>query len=146
MEERTIKNSQIQEFSDYLVREEKSDATCEKYIRDIRGFQLFAGSNQVTKELAVAWKKQLMEQGYAVRSINSMLASVNSFLRFLGWNDCKVKNIRLQHQTYCAEDKELTKAEYMCINIHLLIFVNWYLLFYFKMVEYLRISAGKTAI
>ena len=74
---------------------------------------MFVGSNQVTKELVVAWKKKLVEQGYAVRSINSMLASVNSFLGFLGWNDCKVKNIRLQHQTYCAEDRELTKTEYL---------------------------------
>lgn len=113
MEERILTNRQIQKFSEYLVREEKSNATCEKYIRDVHGFLLFAGNSRVTKELVVAWKKQLIEQGYAVRSINSMLASVNSFLGFLGWHDCKVKNIRLQHQTYCAEEKELTKAEYL---------------------------------
>ena len=113
MEERILTNSQIQKFSDYLVREEKSNATCEKYIRDVYAFWMFAGSNQVTKELVVAWKKDLMSQGYAVRSINSMLASVNSFLGFLGWHDSKVKNIRIQHQTYCAEEKELTKAEYL---------------------------------
>ena len=113
MEERTINNCQIQDFSDYLVREERSNATCEKYIRDIHVFWMFSGNNQVTKELVVAWKKELVEKGYAVRSINSMLASVNSFLGFLGWHDCKVKNIRLQQQTYCAEEKELTKAEYL---------------------------------
>ncbi len=113
MEERILTNCQIQKFYDYLVREEKSNATCEKYIRDIHGFWMFAGNSQLTKELVVAWKKKLVEQGYAVRSINSMLASVNSFFVFLGWHDCKVKNIRLQHQTYCAEEKELTKAEYL---------------------------------
>ena len=113
MEERTINNCQIRGFSDYLVREEKSNATCEKYIRDVHSFWMFAGNNQVTKELVVAWKKELLEKGYAVRSINSMLASVNSFFGFLGWHDCKVKNIRLQQQTYCAEEKELTKAEYL---------------------------------
>ena len=113
MEERTITNNQIQDFFDYLVREERSNATCEKYLRDVHSFWMFAGNNQVTKELAVAWKKELVEKGYAVRSINSMLASVNSFLGFLGWHDCKVKNIRIQQQTYCAEEKELTKAEYL---------------------------------
>lgn len=113
MEERILTNYQIQEFSDHLVREEKSNATCEKYMRDVHGFWLFSGNSQVTKELVVAWKKKLIEQGYAVRSINSMLASVNSLLSFLGWHDCKVKNIRLQRQTYCAEEKELTKAEYL---------------------------------
>ena len=113
MEERILTNCQIQNFSEYLSREEKSNATCEKYIRDVHGFLLFAGNSRVTKELVVAWKKQLIEQGYAVRSINSMLASVNSFLVFMGWHDCKVKNIRLQRQTYCAEEKELTKTEYL---------------------------------
>ena len=50
---------------------------------------------------------------YAVRSINSMLASLNSLLTFLGWAECKVKSITQQKQVYCAEEKELTKAEYM---------------------------------
>ena len=113
MEERIVNAASVQRFSAYLLREEKSGATYEKYLRDVRRFMCFAGENPVTKELVVAWKKYLVEQGYAVRSINSMLASVNSFLGFQGWHDCKVKNIRLQRQTYCAEDKELTKTEYM---------------------------------
>lgn len=113
MEERIITNTKIQDFSDYLLREEKSGATYEKYLRDVRGFMHFVGESPVTKELVVEWKKNLVEQGYAVRSINSMLASVNSLLEFEGWRDCKVKNIRLQRQTYCTEEKELTKAEYM---------------------------------
>lgn len=47
-----------------------------------------------------------------MRSINSMLASVNSFLIFMDWPDCKVKSLKVQRQVYCAEEKELTKAEY----------------------------------
>ena len=113
MEERVFTAADIQSFSDYLLREEKSEATHGKYLRDVRSFACFVGENPVTKELVVAWKKHLVEQGYAVRSINSMLASVNSFLGFQGWQDCKAKSIRLQRQTYCAEDQELTKAEYM---------------------------------
>lgn len=103
----------IKEFADYLCREEKSAATQEKYLRDVRAFFRYLDSGKITKELVVAWKKQLVENGYAVRSINSMLASINSLLDFLGLQNCKVKNIRTQRQTYCAEDKELTKAEYL---------------------------------
>ena len=106
-------NEQIKEFSNYLCREEKSAATQEKYLRDVQVFCVYADGNEITKELVVAWKKQLVESGYAVRSINSMLASVNSLLDFLGLSNCKVKNIRTQRQTYCTEDKELTKAEYL---------------------------------
>lgn len=96
MEERTLNTVQIQEFAAYLVREEKGAATCEKYLRDVRMSARFVGDQVVSKEAVVAWKKELVAQGYAVRSVNSMLASVNSLLGFLGWHDCKVKNIRLQ--------------------------------------------------
>ena len=104
---------EIKKFANYLSREEKSTATQEKYLRDVQVFCVYADGNEITKELVVAWKKQLMESGYAVRSINSMLASVNGLLDFLGLSNCKVKNIRTQRQTYCTEDKELTKAEYL---------------------------------
>ena len=108
-----LSTEQIKEFANYLCREEKSTATQEKYLRDVQAFCRYADANDITKDLVVAWKKQLIESGYAVRSINSMLASVNSFLDFLELSACKVKNIRTQRQTYCAEDKELTKTEYL---------------------------------
>ena len=80
-------------------------------IRNIK--HLFAGQQAVTKEQMMAYKKFLMEKGYAASSINSMLASLNSLLDFLGRSDCKAKNIKTQRQTYCAEEKELTKSEYL---------------------------------
>ena len=101
------------EFERYLKTEEKSDATQEKYMRDARAFMAYAADLDISKELVVAWKKHLIEQGYAVRSINSMLASVNCLLVFLGLGEYKVKNIRMQRQTYCPEERELTKAEYL---------------------------------
>ena len=104
---------EIKNFANYLRCEEKSNATQEKYLRDVQAFYTYAADTEITKELVIAWKKHLVEQGYAVRSINSMLASVNSLLDFLGLPGCKAKNIRMQHQTYCTEDKELTKAEYL---------------------------------
>lgn len=113
MKERIISNEQIREFRNYLKREEKSAATCEKYVRDVGAFAGFLLGQPVSKESVVTWKKGLVEQGYAVRSVNSMLASVNSFLDFLGWHECRVKHLRIQRQIYCAEDKELTKAEYL---------------------------------
>lgn len=113
MQEKIISGERIERFAAYLLGEEKSAATYEKYLRDVRRLAQYAGGKPVTKEMMVAWKKALLEKGYAVRSVNSMLASVNSFFAFMGWHDCRVKNIRLQRQTYCAEEKELTKAEYL---------------------------------
>ena len=109
----TLTTISIAEYADFLSQEEKSTATQEKYVRDVRTFYEYVGGRELSKQLVIMWKKKLVDQGYAVRSINSMLASVNSFLSFLSRSDCKVKNLRIQQQAYCPEDQELTKAEYL---------------------------------
>lgn len=103
----------LREFKEYLFREEKSVATIEKYGRDVRCFLLFADDTALTKELTIAYKHHLEEQNYAVRSINSMIASLNSFLEYLDRGDCKVKSIKMQRKAYCEEKQELTKGEYL---------------------------------
>ena len=112
MKQKRITEEAIQAFRQYLIRDEKSAVTVEKYLRDVRAFQAFIGETPVEKELVIHYKNHLLEESYAVRSINSMLASVNSFLIFMDWPDCKVKSLKVQRQVYCAEEKELTKAEY----------------------------------
>ena len=112
MKGRILTEKQISAFVVYLKNEEKSKNTVEKYIRDVKAFAVYAGDVKITKETVVAYKSYLLSEHYAVRSINSMLASLNSLFSFLGWNDFKVKSIKLQRQIYCPEDKELTKADY----------------------------------
>lgn len=53
-----------------------------------------------------------MCKGYAVWSINSMLASLNSYFAFLGRQELKIKPIRLQQQIFRPEEKEMTRQEY----------------------------------
>lgn len=108
-----ITSGKLAAYREYLLREEKSPVTVEKYLRDARAFAAYAGEQEINKELAVAYKQSLVEGRYAIRSINSMLASLNSLLDFMGRADCKVKNLKCQRKTYCPEEKELTKAEYM---------------------------------
>ena len=112
MKGRFLSQEIISDFKEHLILEERSIATVEKYIRDIKVFAAFVNSAEVTKEVVIEYKKHLQEN-YAVRSVNSMLASINSLFAFLGWHDLKVKSIKLQQQIYCPEEKELTKAEYI---------------------------------
>ena len=105
-----ITTKDIAGFREHLILEERSAATIQKYIRDIKAFAKYA-EGAVTRETVIAYKKHLQEH-YAVRSVNSMLASINSLFVFLGWHDLKVKALKLQQQVYCPEEKELTKAEY----------------------------------
>ena len=111
--ERILCNEDLNQFKFYMLREEKSENTMEKYLRDLWAFAEFMSGNIITKEMVVEYKNKLISEKYAVRSINSMLASLNSFFSFMGWHDLKVKSIKLQRQIYCPEDKELTKAEYV---------------------------------
>lgn len=102
----------ITAFADDLKMEEKSKNTIEKYLRDVKAFVTFLANQAVTKERVIDYKNHLLEQGYAPRSINSMLASVNALLTFMGWENCKVRALKLQRQIFCAEEKELSKQEY----------------------------------
>lgn len=114
MGKRKISEAYLQRFAEYLQQEEKSKATQTKYLRDIRLFVHFAEEREIDKVLLREWKEYLHKR-YAVRSVNAMLASINSFLGFMGWEDCKVKNLRFQRQTYCPQEKELTKEEYLAL-------------------------------
>lgn len=111
MKGRFITAKAIAEFKGHLILEERSEMTIEKYIRDVKAFSVYTQNTAVTKEIVIAYKKHLQEN-YAVRSVNSMLASINSLFAFLGWHDLRVKSLKLQQQVFCPEEKELTKAEY----------------------------------
>ena len=113
MKGRILTSEAIQNFKKYLREEEKSENTIEKYMRDVWVFTTYMNGAEITKESVIAYKDKLIYKNYAVRSINSMLASLNSLFSFLNWMDCRVKSIKLQRQIYCPEEKELTKAEYM---------------------------------
>lgn len=99
-------------FRDYMRLEEKSDNTIQKYMRDIKAFYKCVGNQAVTKELAIKYKEKLLSDGYAIRSINSIIASLNSFFTFAGCDYLKIKTIKEQRPIFCPESKELTRKEY----------------------------------
>lgn len=113
MPKRILTPETLRDFQAYLKREEKSCNTVSKYLHDVREFCAYANGCEITRETVASYKGRLIEQGYAVCSINSMLASISSLLAFLGWSDCRVKSIKLQRRLCRPEEKELTKAEYI---------------------------------
>lgn len=103
--------SKVNDFKFFLTEEEKSEATIEKYIRDVRYFGEFISSREITKQEVMEYKKGLIES-YAPASVNSMLVSLNCFLHFIERSDCCVKLLKIQRQMFVSEKKELTAAEY----------------------------------
>lgn len=49
---------------------------------------------------------------HAPATVNSILAVVNGFFRFMGWKDIAVKLLKIQKALFCDERRELTRAEY----------------------------------
>lgn len=111
MEKRNMDIDCLKEFETYLQNEERSVATIEKYMRDVRCFIEFMGSKELCKQNVLEYKTML-GNSYAVASANSMIAALNSFLRFCGWHELCVKQFKMQRKVYCSEEKELTRAEY----------------------------------
>lgn len=112
MKKRILNEAIIQKFNTHLLEEERSEKTIEKYNRDIASLRRFAAEREISKELVIAYKQYLIESGYAERSVNSMLAAINSLFQFLEWYDCRVKAIKLSPEIYRPDEKELTRNEY----------------------------------
>ena len=108
---RKITIETIRSFKDYLINEEKAQATINKYLHDVGEFQTWLGEQELCKTVVLEYKVDLCEH-YAPASVNAALSSLNSFFNFMEWYDLRVKNLKIQKQIFASTDKELTKAEY----------------------------------
>lgn len=111
MNTKEISNAEILRYKQHLFEEEKSELTIRKYLRDLNKFILFSENTCITKETVICYKQYLIDH-YAAASVNSMIASINSFFLFQGWNDLCAKQLRIQKKPYVSTKKELTKSEY----------------------------------
>lgn len=106
-----ITDNDLSQFLEFLITEEKSPATREKYLRDIHAFRSWLGNIPLTKIAVLDYKQHLIER-YATNSVNSMLSSLNAFFTYQERFDLRVKALRVQHQLFTDQKRELTKAEY----------------------------------
>ena len=112
MERKTVTKERIRQFAGILAGEERSAGTIEKYVRDVRKFAAWLDGEEVSRERAAAWRDSLLERGYAPVTVNSMVAAVNRFFIALGWEDCRVKALRIQRRLFRDDRRELTREEY----------------------------------
>ena len=103
--------NQILQYKEYLINEEKSEVTVEKYIRDVQAFYRWLNDRELTKQVVLEYKNELVES-YAPASVNSVIAALNGFFTYNEWYGLKVKSLKLQRALFCKSEKELTKQEY----------------------------------
>lgn len=114
---KTVKFDDIERFEAYLIEAERSCGTIEKYTRDVRAFKIWlleSGEKEahITKDAAMRWKKHLIQSGRAPATVNSMIASLNTFFKFKNRNDCCIRSIRQQKRFFRSKNRDLTKSEY----------------------------------
>ncbi|MBE7063881.1 MAG: integrase [Ruminococcaceae bacterium] len=107
----TLTEKRITSFKQHLIEEEKSPATLEKYIRDVKAFHVWLAGHTVDKVTVLQYKAHLNAK-YAPASVNSVLSSLNSFFTFCNWHKLKVKLLKIQKPIFADRTKELSKAEY----------------------------------
>ena len=105
--------NQLVLFQQHLAEEEREQSTIEKYIREIRFFQTWLTGRQVTTEIVASWKSYLRTEGYQPETINSKLSALNKFFKFMGWQEYRMKYLKIQRKLFRGTEKELTKEEYI---------------------------------
>lgn len=112
MKRHLITNQRLAEFGQYLREEEYGKATVEKYLREVRCFYRWLGDRDVDKKITAEFKNDLQEKGYAPSTVNGKLSALNAFFRFAGWEECRVKFLRIQRQIFRDQKRELGREEY----------------------------------
>lgn len=110
--ERKIGCGHFETFRQWLLAEEREPATIEKYLREVRAFAAWLDGAQVTKEQVAKWKEQLVLSGCQPATVNGKLSALNKFFTFLGWQDCRVKYLKIQRRVFCSRERELNREEY----------------------------------
>ena len=102
----------LREYLLQLKKEEKSRSTCGQYGQAVEEFLRYAGGRRLSRELALEYKQTLCAR-YRPTTVNAKLAAVNSFFRFLGREELRLKRLRVQKRPFRPRERELSKAEYL---------------------------------
>ena len=121
-ESHMVTKDMVLQFAGLLRDHEKSLATIDKYTRDVRTFLAWLGSaytldGETDVTLAVDKEKvrrfkQYLKDHYMLSSANSMLSALNTFFKYMGWQDCMVMIFKTQRATFRNTEKDLSIREY----------------------------------
>lgn len=101
----------LRSYQAFLTAEEKAPATVRKYCRDVEFFFRWNGGGRICQQRMLEYKSCLRER-FQLSSANSMLVSLNGYLKFCGCGQWCVKLFKVQRSTFVQRDQELSKEEY----------------------------------
>ena len=111
-EVRKITEESIAAFERLLFAEELASGSVAQYVRAVRRLAAFLDGRDASKERILAWKEALVAV-HAPVTVNAMVAAANRFFAARGWDDSRVKALRIQRRVFRSAERELTKDEYV---------------------------------
>ena len=112
MEDFKLTAERIAAYGRYLKQEERTPATLEKYLRDVRAFALWLDGEAVTREAVTGWKDRLLAERRAPSTVNTALSALNGLFRFLGWEGYRARFVKVQRRLFRDPARELTRPDY----------------------------------
>lgn len=109
----TIEEDTVGRFLAMLKIREKSCATIDKYMRDVRHFRRWlAPEVEFDKNRVIQYKNDLRKE-YRISSTNSKLSALNTFFEYMGWEDCRVSILKVQRASFRSAQRNLSRQEYL---------------------------------
>ena len=92
-------------FASALRAKEYSEGTIANYLRSVRAFAAWSGG-RASRSRTAGWKAHLAGS-HAPATVNTILAGVNCFFVAMGWEECRVKPLRVQRRSFQDPEREL---------------------------------------
>lgn len=108
---KSVTGRSLRQFQTFLIQEEKSPATVQKYMRELQRLTVFLDGMKISKQKILEYRERLVEI-YQPKTVNTKLSAVNAYLEFSGLSACTVKLLKIQRQAFADEEKELSEQEY----------------------------------
>ena len=97
-------------FASALRAKEYSEGTIANYFRSVRAFAAWSGG-RASRSRTAGWKAHLAGS-HAPATVNTILAGVNCFFAAMGWEECRVKPLRVQRRSFQDPERELGREDY----------------------------------
>ena len=108
----TLTEDTVKAYRLYLLEQERSESTIQKYLYAFHSLQAFLSGEPITSAALITWKRR-QTSIHAPATVNAMLAAVNGLLRRLGRADLCLRFLKIQRQIFCEDERLLTQEDYL---------------------------------
>ena len=112
MNELVITKEEIDRFLQQLAQRGRSESTLQRYRHDMETLYAWLPENKIlNRERMERWKEDQLSKGYARRTINTRLSTVNSYLAFCGRRELQMMDFEEKPEE--ENEPELSRREYL---------------------------------